>query len=316
MNRHSLSTSNSKKNIAFIVKLLIFCTLITAYIFLILPQYAGTYNASIVDKARRLRSIKEPKIVLIGNSNLSFGMDSELLEKEVGMPVVNMGLNAEIGNYFHEEMCKMNIVPGDIYVICHNDYDDDEKLHDPIAAWATVEDHVSLWGLIGWRNIPKMAETFPIYLKRCLALHASGEGNRFYNSVYSRDSVSERGDIVRYRGECEYPFTDLIEPGKISDESVERINELNRYLTERGATLVVAGFPIGNGINTVDGWEYEEFQKQLEEKLDCPVISNFTDYMFGYDCFYDSDVHLNSEGAKLRTEQLAKDLKSFLSKEN
>ena len=83
MNRHSLSTSNSKKNIAFIVKLLIFCTLITAYIFLILPQYAGTYNASIVDKARRLRSIKEPKIVLIGNSNLSFGMDSEQLAKDL-----------------------------------------------------------------------------------------------------------------------------------------------------------------------------------------------------------------------------------------
>jgi len=295
-----------------VIKLIIFCALMVSYVFLILPQYAGTYNASVIDKVRRLRSVKEPKIVLLGNSNLSFGMDSELLEKELGMPVVNMGLNAEIGNYFHEEMSKLNVVPGDIYVICHNDYDDDEKLHDPIAAWATVEDHVSIWRLIGWKNIPRMAEFFPVYLKRSLALHASGEGNRYYDSVYSRDSVSERGDIVRFRGEREYTFDEPVQPGRISDESVNRINELNKYLTERGATLVVAGYPIGKGFNTAEAAEFEKFQKELEEKLDCPVISEFTDYMFDYDYFYDSDVHLNSEGAKLRTEQLAKDLNTFL----
>ncbi len=314
MDKHSLSTSNSKKNIVFGIKLICFIGLVIGYLFLILPQYDGTYNASINDKVRRLKEIKEPKIVLLGNSNLTFGMDSEKLEKEVGMPVVNMGLNGDIGNYFHEEMAKISVTEGDIYVLCNTDYSDDETVHDRIAAWATVEDHISLWRLLGWKSIPDMAKTFPVYLQRSLELYASGEGNYPYEGVYSRMAVNERGDISVYRQGREYEFADPIKPGGISEESVQRINELSDYLVKRGATLVIAGYPIGEGSNTADREDFISFWDELEERLNCPVISDIEDYMFDYEYFYDSEEHLNSMGAELRTEQLAEDLKKFIAK--
>ena len=43
-------------------------------------QYSHFYTASLMDKVDRLCSITEPKIILVGNSNVSFGMDSALLE--------------------------------------------------------------------------------------------------------------------------------------------------------------------------------------------------------------------------------------------
>ena len=42
------------------------------------------------DKHQRLSSITEPKIILVGGSNLPFGVKSKMLEDSLGMPVVGM----------------------------------------------------------------------------------------------------------------------------------------------------------------------------------------------------------------------------------
>ena len=85
--------------------------------FVIGSQYKYSYVASFYDKIERLESINEPKIILVGNSNLAFGMNSEKLEKSMGMPVVNLGLHNNLGSAFHEQMAKFNINKGDIVEI-------------------------------------------------------------------------------------------------------------------------------------------------------------------------------------------------------
>ena len=120
MNKRNLFTFNFKKNSIFIFKFFIAMCLLLFYIFNMLPQYENGYCASLIDKVNRLKSINEPKIVLLGNSNLAFGIDSKMLEESMNMPVVNMGLHGGDGNAFHEEMAKINVVSGDIYVLCHS----------------------------------------------------------------------------------------------------------------------------------------------------------------------------------------------------
>ena len=67
-------------------------------------QYLNNYQASVIDKIQRLESIKEPKIILVGNSNVAFGINSKMIEDALGMPVVNLGLHGAMGNTFHENM--------------------------------------------------------------------------------------------------------------------------------------------------------------------------------------------------------------------
>ena len=43
----------------------------------------------------------------------------------------------------------------------------------------------------------------------------------------------------------------------------------------------------------------------------CTVISEAADYIFPAEAFYDSRYHMNSEGAKLRTNQLIADLDAY-----
>lgn len=313
MNRRSSSTSNSKRNMAFLLKLVAALCLLAGYIYHVLPQYENSYNASLIDKVERLESIDGPKIVLLGHSSLAFGIDSERIEEAFGMPVVNMGLHGGNGNAFHEEMAKYNVEQGDIYIICHSDYDDDNVIQDAMTAWSSIENHLNLWKILRVNDIGTMAKAFPIYLKHCLGYHSAGTGNQDPGGLYARSAFNEYGDVALLREGNQYTFEGEVVPPGIGDAAVDRINELNGYLTKRGATLLVAGYPIGNGNVTAEAAEFEAFQEQLADRLDCPVISNYADYMFDYRYFYDTNLHLNTEGVALRTGQLISDIKRWKS---
>ncbi len=313
MNRRSSSTSNSKRNIVFLLKLVAAICLLAGYIYHVLPQYENGYNASLIDKVERLESIDGPKIVLLGHSSLAFGIDSERIEEAFGMPVVNMGLHGGNGNAFHEEMAKYNVAQGDIYIICHSDYDDDNVIQDAMTAWSSIENHLNLWKILRVNDIGTMAKAFPIYLKHCLGYHSAGTGNQDPGGLYARSAFNEYGDVALLREGNQYTFEGEVVPPGIGDAAVDRINELNGYLARRGATLLVAGYPIGNGNVTAEAAEFEAFQEQLADRLDCPVISNYADYMFDYRYFYDTNLHLNTEGVALRTGQLISDIKRWKS---
>lgn len=312
MNRHNSSISNFRSNLRLFGKVLIVFIFVIALCFNMMPQYSEGYNASILDKIARLKELDEPKIVLLGNSNLPFGMDSSMIEKEFGMPVVNMGLHGGCGNAFHEELGKINVHEGDIYILCHTDYVD-EGIVSPVVMWTVIENHFELWKLLRLRDIPVMIKAYPAYLKYCIDYWENENSSQGRDGIYARSSVNKYGDIAVERHELTYKFesTNRYCP-KIDDATAKRINELNRYLEERGATLVVAGSPIAKGDFTADEEEFVQFQNQLQEKLDCEVISDFRDYMIDVSLFFDAPWHLNTEGAELRTEQLISDLKAYM----
>ena len=137
----------------FVKKVLLFASsvvLILAFQFLfgmlvIGAQYQEDYNASLIDKVARLKNINGPKIILVGNSNLAFGINSPMIERAFGMPIVNLGLHGGLGNAFHEYIAKLNIHSGDIIIVCHSNFSDDDKIDDIALAWITVEYHKDLW---------------------------------------------------------------------------------------------------------------------------------------------------------------------------
>lgn len=304
----------------FVKKIALLCGLIMlilipvmcAFFVRILPQHLESYNASLLDKVQRLKNLNEAKIVLIGNSNVAFGFQSELIEKAYDMPVVNMGLHGGLGNAFHEKMAKINVREGDIYVICHHTFSDDGKIEDVQLAWLTLENHIELWPLVDRRDIIPMCEGLPYFMKKTmfdLGLESiSGEEkNKEVTDAYSRKEFNQYGDVAYLREKSIFTFEEQSLP-EINDTCIERLNELNAYLNARGATMVVAGYPIGKGKFTPTETEFVQFQSKLQEQLDCNVISDYRDYMFDYSYFYDTFLHLTTDGARLRTEQLIQDL--------
>lgn len=294
------------------------CAIILFDRFVIGGQYQNNYQASLIDKVNRLKSISDPKIILVGNSNLSFGMNSETVEKQIGMPVVNLGLHGALGNAYHEQIAKLNISEGDIVVICHSTYSDKDEISDPELAWISYDYNDFLWPIIRKRDYKAVLLAYPTYLRKSYFLWITRQGNLDSGDCYSRNAFNEYGDIV-YKPVEEQMEVDAffkkahISVPEINDICVDRINELNVYCKEKGAVLVVAGYPIAYGkYSEFTEKDFKEFQARLEKVLDCEVISNYTDYFYPYDYFYNTNLHLNDRGTEKRTEQLILDLKKWM----
>src|SRR5690606_31597265 len=60
---------------------------------LVLVPDGNDYAKAAGLKRQRLASLPGPKVVMIGGSNLAFGVDSPLVEQITGCPVANMGMN-------------------------------------------------------------------------------------------------------------------------------------------------------------------------------------------------------------------------------
>ena len=297
-----------KKLFLFVVLVLLICSCVISVTFgIAAPQFSGVYTGSFVDKINRLNSINEPKIILVGNSNLAFGIDSKKIEQAFGMPVVNLGGHGGLGEEFHLNMAKCNINKGDIVICVPTQYENSGNL-DPDLAWITIENH-DLFHLIPKSDQFTMLKRLPRYAIKTISLWLKKEGNKDSGSAYSRSAVNKYGDVAFPRTENTYIFKEgSITVPCISDDFVSMLNEFNIYCKENGAVCLLASMPLAYGEFTPPAKEYIEIQKELSDELDFDVISNFTDYLIEYEYFCDTVYHLNDKGVQIRTDLLINDI--------
>lgn len=302
-----------KKKLIFFAKCLLMLCLVVLFCFgIVMPQYLNNYQASLIDKNERLCSIEGPKIVLVGNSNLVFGIDSQMIEEAFGLPVVNMGMHGGLGNPFNEQAALQNVCEGDIVILSYSNFDDGDVIKNQQLAWITIENHFELWSYIRPKDWKDMIRAYPSYLKDCLDLWSQGIGNKDSGDEYSRLQFNEYGDNIYDRPGL-VPDTDFSEVHipAIGDETIERINELNAELEQQGATLLVTAYPTPVCEYTPPREEYETFSDQIDMLLDCPLISRYEDYLMDQGLFYNTYLHLNNQGAKERTALLIEDLQNY-----
>lgn len=308
------------KKILFLILILCVCllSLVSLDYFIVGPQYQYSYQASLIDKVKRLKKINEPKIILVGNSNLSFGINSELIEKSLEMPVVNLGLHAGLGNAYHEEIAKLNINKGDIVVVCHSTFSDDDTITDASLAWITYDWNQSIAPIIRKKDYLTMLKAYPTYFKSSLLLWLGKSGNKDQGGCYSRNAFNKYGDVVYKTDDDqmnveEYFKNEKISLPKINSTCINRLNDLNSYCKKRGASMVVAGYPIAYGkYSEFTKLDFIKFQNKLSKRLNCNIISNYTDYFYPYKYFYNTSLHLTKKGTNIRTKQLINDLEKWI----
>ena len=91
------------------------------WLLLMLAAYQWGPHISTIDylggvraKQERLASLGSPKVVLVGGSNVTFGLDSPLLEEALCRPVVNMTIHASLGFRFMVEQLDGGLGKGDL----------------------------------------------------------------------------------------------------------------------------------------------------------------------------------------------------------
>ncbi|MBO4283815.1 MAG: leucine-rich repeat protein [Clostridia bacterium] len=283
-------------------------------------SHENDYTAAIVDKYDRLNSVEGKKIVFVGGSSLPFGLRCDLVEKELpGYSAVDFGLYASLGTVVMMDLSLSGISEGDLVILApetdpqlYSDYFAPRLLRaaignrtdlldslSPGRRWETAQVYYpALFDRIRHRNDPLVPE----------------------DELYSRASFDEYGDmaVTRRRNQMAdgYDMSKTVTLSNLMDQTFfDEVNAYAKKVRAKGATLLFWFPPInGDAVGFTDR-EAEKFDKQLADKLDCPLLGSVKDTVYDAAYFYDSNYHLNDAGATLHTATTLLKLKEYLGME-
>lgn len=282
--------------------------------------FANTFTAALQDKYGLLKSAEGAKIVVVGGSSVCFGLVSPLLEQETGMPVVDFGLYATLGTRLMLDLSEREIGKGDIVILAPElDRQTLSMYFNGEACLEAFDGDLSMLSGLRSDTFKAVAGSFPGYVSRGLSLLKAGTVPD-PQGVYNRRSFNANGDIVYPRQgnvmTLGYDPNRLVAltPDILAEDFADYLSRYVRACREKGAKVYFTFCPVNEDSLAEDttAESIYDFYRFLGEKLECRIISDINDYILPQEYFYDTNFHLNDDGAVLRTYLLARDLKREL----
>lgn len=289
------------------------------------PRFSQTYYGELVKMYDKLATTVGNKIVVIGNSNVPFGLDSALAEsllKQAGLDysVCNFGLYGSLGTRFMCELAENQIKSGDIVIVATELYAQTMSTYfSAEEAWYALDGNASLmWQfpsetrkMLAAGYFDYAAKKYDLYKKRQFA-----EGS----DVYAQSSFDDNCDLKNYSTDYNIMQDGVdtnnpiaFDTALMSDDFCDFINDFADRIAQKGASVYYSFAPTNNAaVSDEEMTKKDEFFAYVSKKLRFSVISDIDDYLFDKEWFYDSNFHLNSSGRVLRTVQLVCDIKNQL----
>ncbi|MBK9175592.1 MAG: hypothetical protein IPM46_04495 [Flavobacteriales bacterium] len=261
-------------------------------------------------KNERLRAIGSPKVVLVGGSNLSYGVDSEHLEKAFCRPVANMGLTALVGFRFAVNEVVGELGAGDVVIVAleNSMFMRPDRFEDALAT--VVDYRPASLTLIPWHQRPRMIVALGVLHVQSLRDHVLESWKQGWGApVYRRRVFNAQGDLVNQLDE---PGLAIAPPDPAEFDTLvvaegfwPIADVLQREAQARGASVVFSWCPVAERVDQPE--ERAELRTaMLAHGLTVAGVPS--DYVFPDSLFYDSWYHLHTEGRWLRTERMVNDV--------
>ena len=290
-----------------------------------LPEYyRDSYYAELGEMYERLRTVQGQKMVLIGGSNIAFGVHTEQMEQQLethgySYQVCSFGLYAAVGTAAMLELSEPELQEGDIVILALEP--SSETLSDYFGAKAFLkcarENPALLCGLKWDNQVRLLPELIPELQERC-ALFQEGQTLQA-EDVYAKASFNERCDMVWFRAgnmmPLGYDASDEIDLEQVNVETAfaERVQKYAKRLERKGVQVWLSFSPVNRmAVKKADGETLWKYSRYYTEMLGCRLISDPEDYIMESGWFYDSNYHLNTAGAQVRTEYLIRDILTAL----
>lgn len=263
-------------------------------------------------------------IYLYSGCSFTYGCYSEFLEQILGYKysVYNLGLIGGISAYFQFDIITNYIRKNDILIHAPEEGAPAQFLFYKYVderMFIMCESNYDLLTVPTMDHMVSYFEAFRIY-------KASKNKIRRYNKYEDVNThFNDRGDYVTNR-----PFYDLSEYDKqygvvpyspaldfVKEDVMQKFEPYYKKINEKGAKTLFSYSPMNRQAIPLDEIKnIELFDEGIKKYfLNHPyvsVISNLNDYIFDGRYFFDADYHLNSEGAKIRTQKLGNDIVKYL----
>ncbi|CCQ58897.1 MULTISPECIES: hypothetical protein [Crocosphaera] len=253
-----------------------------------------------------------PRLLILGGSGAHHSLDSEVLSEKLGIPVLNMGLDGPVGlNVILPSILKA-VRPGDMVLLIPEDLIllDEDGLLDRSAPFGVATGRPGLGGVpnqqlietIWMQGVPSLR---PL-TKSAVDLVEKGRFTGYYS-----EPLTEKGDpsTVKYRDGKWWQWTIH---KSISPHAVKRIKQFRQEVEDKDATLILSLPWVYASQDEKTLSSMEDISKKLSKIA--PLVYDKNDYNLKTDSslFADTHHHLVFEGRKLRSEQLAEQLKPVI----
>ena len=311
----------------FLLKLLLFISIfisIFAFMFSVitlLPPTPRTSKSLLFAKTNKdslLQNIPPPRIIFIGGSNLSFGLNSKMIKDSLSLNPINTGIHGNIGLIYMMDNTLPYIKSGDIVVVSPEyqqfygttAYGKAELLRTIIDVSPST---MSMLRIKQWANIIKYLPGFAITKFKPTEYFNLEESINFEERVvYSVNSFNEYGDV--------YTHWNLEKRNFSPDDSIDLefnysvINELSNFknkLAEKGAVLFITfpGYQSASFEN--NRAQIMRIETELKEK-GFVLLGTPDKYKIPESLMFNSTYHLSKKGVDYKTQLLIEDLENVL----
>ncbi len=280
-------------------------------------------GAATNEKQELLEKQASPRIILVGGSNLNFGIDSAEIERRTGYHPVNMGLNVGDGLAF---MLK-NVMPwlrrGDVVVISPEyEHFGDFFNGKGDFLYAEVEHRPSMIRSFTFANYLETLDKGYIIGGSILRYTINRRGDVIKQALavkdnpYRRDAFNQYGDLAGQTHEISWikKTTDMIGPAdvEVTPEKISRaiksLNEFNAECQKRGVRVFYSFPPVPRELFARHGQVIQEIAANVHSRIQFPVLDTPQEMTFPIENFFDGVYHLTSEGSRKRTDKLITEL--------
>jgi hypothetical protein len=308
--RQMLYVANSNKLLLLIAKVLLLIIpvlLVEAALFLVLPRNPTSYLHGFSLKDNLLRTTRSPRIILVGGSNLAFGIDSQALSREFGTHVVNTGLHADLGLGFILNAVEKDINTGDVVIISFEYYHYVAKTsRGDITLCELLFEEPRALRYLGGEHLPTIVEGLGRVCGQRLTWFVHGSPFKA-SPIYNAKAFNEYGDVISHldKQPTEIPMSPMRYGPSVSSFVLKRLTQFIRHAEKMGAHVYIVPPSYRDREFAANAQSVESIYQMLKTRFPKQVLSKPQDFVFnGDDYFFDSQDHLNKRGRELRTAKL------------
>jgi len=295
---------------------------------------SASYVAAILDKHKRLATLESPRIVFIGGSGVAFSLDSSRIEKAFQLPVVNMGLHADIGLRWMLAEVKPYIGQDDVIVIVpefaqfENNFNGGGSVLTEtlltLPDGLTYVESLQQVKTIPEALMPKIVSNLSRYVQR--RKRGSSPQATTAEPWYQRGAFNVQGDNVAHlqksneelvRNTMEKSHSrvfrqsrDPLSGFRDEDAAVAALNRFESLATERGARIFFSYPCVPTLFTDQNRTALEGLDSRLKASLRFEIVNSLQRAALPADYFFDSMYHLTAIGRDECTERMISALRS------
>lgn len=256
-----------------------------------------------------LAHTKAPRIIFVGGSNLSFGLNSREILDSLNLNPINTAINAGIGIKYMLENTQQYIKKGDIVILAFEyqhfyrsyDYTSDALLR--IICDVCPEKRKLL-------SLKQKVHLIPLIPRYSLTkLKPTAYFNYTSSGIYSTSSFNQFGDVDTHWSMEPCDFEPMPVKGNFNEKVIDKLKAFERIATQKGAEVYVT-FPC---IDEMTFSIYKEKILRVEKCLidkDFSVLGDATKYVMPKELMFNTAYHLNKKGLGYRTKLFIDDYRN------